>query len=182
MKVLKLVLVSGPPGCGKSTLAKGLAEKFGFVWLDKDCIDEPFSPGKRGVHYTKKVEPKVLAGVLALARLNLSAGNSVLLDVPWTHIMLNSPEWVEAIRMSAKASGAALQVLECVISEDVLRERLRKRGLDRDQVKLSPEGWVRFKTADRLGEKNPLPHTIIDVEKPFEEAFEKAVAAVTSRC
>src|SRR3989338_10196530 len=91
----ELILISGPPGCGKSTFTDALEPKIRAFVLDKDCIDDLFSPNDRGAHYTKEIEPKVLQGLLNLAERNLNLGHSVIIDVPWTHIMLNSPEWVE---------------------------------------------------------------------------------------
>ena len=170
-----LILISGPPGAGKSTLARPLAQKINAVLLDKDCIDEPFSPNDRGAHYTRDTEPKVLQGLLNLAELNLSCGLSAILDVPWTHIMHNSPEWVGRITALAKKTKSRLLVLECVITPEKLRERIQNRGLARDQVKLSDEGWQHFEKTDQLGEYNPLPHVTIDMSQPPETCLVQAL-------
>lgn len=170
-----IILISGPPGAGKSTIARPLAQKIGAVLLDKDCIDEPFSPNDRGAHYTREIEPKVLQGLLNLAELNLSCGLSAILDVPWTHIMHNSPEWVTRITDLAKKTKSRLLVLECVISPEHLRQRLHHRGLARDQVKLSDEGWQHFERTDRLDERNPLPHVTIDMTQAPETCVAQAI-------
>ena len=171
----QIILISGPPGIGKSTLAKRLATALSATHLDKDCIDEPFSPGDRGKKYTKTIEPKVLTALLNLAQLNTRPGNHVILDVPWTHILLNSPTWVKQIKLLVKASRAKLVVLECVLPEDELKKRIRSRGLTRDQVKLTEKGWKNFQKSDRLGEKNPFPHHILNMGQSPTACFNEAL-------
>lgn len=173
-----LILISGAPGCGKSTLARDVARAIAAVLLDKDCIDEPFSPNDRGERYSKEVEPKVLQALLNLAELNLNLVRPVILDVPWTHIMLNSSEWIDRIQALAHRTSAQLFVLECQISEPALRERLSRRGLKRDLVKLTPEGWETFKKVDRIGAKNPLPHQIVNVEQPSDASLAEALVSI----
>ena len=88
---------------------------------------------------------------------------------------INSPEWIDRIQALAHRTGAKLSVLECQISEKALKKRLAERGLKRDQVKLTPEGWEAFKKADKIGAKNPLPHLVINVEEGVEQAVAQAI-------
>ena len=175
-----LLLISGPPGAGKSTLGRSLARALCAAILDKDCIDEPFSPGDRGPTYTREVEPRVLAALLNLAQLNLETGLTVLLDVPWTHILLNSPEWIDRIQALAVRCKATLRVVELGLSESALRARLLSRGLDRDQSKLATEeGWTRFRVTDRLGEANPIPGFILlNAEQSPDQVLDSALRAL----
>lgn len=174
----RLILVSGPPGAGKSTLCAALAVRLPAVHLDKDAIDEAFSPGVRDGHYNREIEPRVLTALLELARLNLRAGHTVLLDVPWTHIMIHTPAWIERVRAVAQAADAGLLVLECVLPEATLRERIAVRNLDRDQVKLSDTGWRDFCRLDYIGARNPLPHVAIDMTAARDRCVEAALSAV----
>jgi predicted kinase len=173
-----LILISGPPGAGKSTLSRSLAARLHATHLDKDCIDEPFSPGDRGPRYTRQIEPKVLAGVLALAELNLRPNHVVLIDIPWTHILYQTPAWRTRIRKLARARRARLIVLELVLPPEVLRARLKNRGLSRDRIKLTRKGWERFARTDRITEKNPLPHQELDATLSRANLLRRALRAI----
>ena len=183
LKSPTLLLISGPPGAGKSTLSRALARELCAAILDKDCIDEPFSPGERGPTYTREVEPRVLAALLALAEINLATGLSVLVDVPWTHILLNSPEWKTRIESLVAAQQIPLRVIELTLSETTLRSRLAARALDRDQGKLRTEaGWAAFRASDRLGEPNPFADSItIDAEQNPDHVFASSLSALRAR-
>ena len=50
----KIIIVGGPAGCGKSTIAAELAKKFGLVYIEGDNLHPPFNVEKmsRGVPLT----------------------------------------------------------------------------------------------------------------------------------
>lgn len=169
-----LILVSGPPGAGKSTLSKAIAKEFRCVLLDKDCVDEPFSPNDRGTLYKKEIEPKVLQALLNLVKLNFEVHDRILIDLPWTHVLLHHPHWKLALEDFVAAVKAKLLVLELTLSETTLYQRIQKRGLRRDAVKLSQEGWERFKGFNRIFETIPLPHFLINAEESKEVCFQKS--------
>lgn len=173
-----LLLISGPPGAGKSTLAQSLARALRAVLIDKDCIDEAFSPNVRDGHYRDHIEPSVLSAMLHLAVLNLGVGNLVILDAPWTHLFLNEPAWIDRVRETVCTATARMAVIECVISEATLRRRMTTRGLARDAGRVTDAGWVEFRRLDRLGEANPLPHIAIDAEQSAAAMLHAARAAL----
>lgn len=164
MKNPILILVSGPPGAGKSTFSKDLVKEFGFTWLEIDCVGDPFSL-TRDHEYISNLEPRLIDGLLNLAALNLSAQQSVLLDLPWKHLLLNSLELMVRIQELAVAMQAKLVIFECILSPDELRRRITNRNAYRDFDKIENDtAWQNFLVNIRFYEKNPLPHISIDVE------------------
>ena len=164
---MTLILISGPPGVGKSTLSKAIAKSLPAMILDKDCIDDAFFPTDRGAHYTTEVEPKVLQAVLNLATLNLSVGQNVLLDIPWTHIFYQTPIWMERLR-SINSQIDPL-VIELFLEENELKNRMKERGLSRDDFRLSKEGWTKFLETDVPHKRNLFPHFLVDASRKLEE-------------
>ena len=170
-----LILVSGKPGSGKSTLARILAKEFKTVLIDKDYIDEAFSPGDRGPTYLKFFQPGIYQILLNLAELNLNLGNHVILDASWTHNLLNDPALVERIQGLVKLTKAKLIILEMELSAEAIRQRLLNRSHARDKNYLTEEGWEGFLKRHRFGEKNPLPHHSIDGTKSLDAYTSEAI-------
>lgn len=88
---------------------------------------------------------------------------------------------VGRITALAEKTRSHLQVLECVIESEKLRQRIRERGLTRDHVKLTDEGWAHFTRTDRLGDRNPLSHVTIDMSQAPEACLAIALSLIIPR-
>ncbi len=173
--MLKLILISGRPGVGKSTLAQEIAKTLRVTLLDKDDIDEPFSPNDRGPNYNENIKPKVHEVLLNLAQTNLKLGNSVILDSPWTHNLIVMPGLQDKIARLAKETGAKLCVIECDLNAEQIIPRMKARGLKRDEPKYTAAGFARFVEFHQFGKVNPLPHCRIDMTSSKEQCLEAAL-------
>lgn len=49
-----ILMVTGPAGCGKSTVAKYLAQRYGFDYVEGDDVSMPASMGRL---YTLTIRP-----------------------------------------------------------------------------------------------------------------------------
>ena len=89
---VRLVLVGGLPGTGKSTLARGLAERTGMILLRSDVIrQEASAPDSRSVvegvgegRYSRANRDAVYNRMLVQAGQLLAEGHSLVLDATWS--------------------------------------------------------------------------------------------------
>jgi predicted kinase len=120
-----LVVISGLPGTGKSTLAAGLAARTGLPVFSVDPIESAILDARIERSFETGLAAYLVAIALADARLQL--GQGAIIDavnaVPWA-----KQRWQQL----ARRRRARLNVIECVCSgEAVHRRRLRgrRRGL-----------------------------------------------------
>jgi aminoglycoside phosphotransferase family enzyme/predicted kinase len=127
-----LVLVGGPPGTGKSTLAAGISRALGHVLLRsdeirKDLLGTGHTTGVGGAFATGGYGPDTTArtyGVLLeRAATLLGAGESVVLDASWTDALRR-----DEARAVAAAAGVPLVELRCDVALDVAAARVAGRG------------------------------------------------------
>ena len=128
---VRLALVGGNPGTGKSTLARGLAEKAGAQVISTDDVRQELRGagaigGDSGVLGAGLYRPDNVAAVyevaLRRARLLLSGGQSVILDGTW-----RDPEVRAQARRLAGETHAALVELRCSAPVDAAADRIRTR-------------------------------------------------------
>ena len=161
---MKLIVFSGLPGTGKSTLAEGVARKldipvFAKDWLEATLLRCELVPAN-------EVKPLGSAGyqlLTTLAERQLSLGQSVILD---------SVASTESIRSSWKQLAAQYEadwlVIECVCSdESIQRARLKKR--QRHIL-----GWHELEWADVERVRNCYsawnePRLVIDCVPPVDK-------------
>lgn len=129
---VRLVLVGGLPGTGKSTLAAALADRYGWTLLRSDVVRKQLA-GLRPDARTAAALDEGLYGtvsttrtyeeLLSRARTALQLGESVVLDASWS-----DPAWREAARQVAVATTSDLVELCCEAPPDVAAARLAERG------------------------------------------------------
>ena len=128
---VKLVLVGGAPGTGKSTIGAGVADRLGTTVLSSDRVRKELahlspassarSPLGQGI-YTPESTRHVYAELTRRAAMLLQMGESVVVDATWA-----SEEHRAAARQVADSCTADLVELRCEVSPQIADHRLDTR-------------------------------------------------------
>jgi uncharacterized protein len=127
---VRLVLVGGAPGTGKSTLAGLLGERRGWTLLRSDAIRRDVlveGPDPRD-RYSPRARDEVYAETLARAERLLTMGESVVIDATWAQA-----QWRVAAADVAGRTTSDLHQLCCDARPDTARQRAAARrasGID----------------------------------------------------
>ena len=135
---VRLILVGGGPGTGKTTLARALAHALGAEVVSTDDVRAELvrrgeltgQPGLLGEGlYSRENIDHVYGAVLAHARTALSEGRTVILDGTW-----READDRERARHLAADTCSAMVELACVASLDTSGARIRTRTNTTSQV------------------------------------------------
>ena len=148
MNAPTLRIVIGTAGSGKSTIAQRLARQHGAAYLDKDTMSARFvdaalvsagyDPGDREANpfYRDNILPLEYDSLLDVAGANLRLGLPVVVDAPFSPY-LSDPTFITAAAERFDWPPIDVEVIQVHVSPKTLQDRLRKRGLERDEVKLA---------------------------------------------
>lgn len=170
---VRLILVGGGPGTGKSTLSRLLAEEIGAQVISTDqvraeMVRDGQITGLPGVLdeglYTQENIDAVYAAVLRRAHLELCEGRSVVLDGTW-----GEHRHRELARRLAHGSGAVIVEFVCIAPLDATVSRIRSRTETTSQV--TPE--IATALAERVDDGWAGAHAI-DTTGPRQDSVAKA--------
>ena len=176
---VRLVLVGGLPGTGKSTLAAGLGDALGAAVLRSDVVrkelaglapDEPApAPVGKGI-YQAETTTATYGELADRARQALGLGETVVLDASWT-----SEEHRATARRVAEETSSELVELRCTVAPEVQRSRLlarAERGADASDADATVAAHLQ-------ADADPWPSaTVIDTDRPTDATLAAALDVI----
>lgn len=188
----KLILVTSPPACGKTFVAKALAKKLHHVvYLDKDTLivlskqifkvaGQPYD--RSSDFFQKNIRDYEYDCVLALAMEALDYDDVVLINAPFTQ-EVRDDAFMADLKAKLAEKGATLAVIWVETSPEVVHQRMIDRNSDRDTWKLNHwDEYIQscnFAIPQNLADPKHKDNLILfknnnDVE--FDESIKKCVA------
>lgn len=172
---VRLAIVGGLPGVGKSTVAAGLATRTGAVVLSSDRLrkelaglaptDSAAASYGEGI-YSPTHTDATYTELLRRAGLLLARGESVVLDASWT-----DHRWRDAAADLARQARAAFLPLQCRTDPATAADRIRTRAPNPSDA--SPD--IAREMTDRTG---PWPDAVtVWTTGPAQESVDAAVRA-----
>ena len=141
---VRMVLVGGAPGTGKTTVARALADARGWEVIGsdetrKDAAGMPRAPGDPGAFeeglYAPGATDAVYAEMLRRASTLLALGGDVVLDASWSDAGRRA-----AARAAARSAGARLVEIECRLDPGEAAARIgRRRAAGQGASDATPE-------------------------------------------
>ncbi|GAC1654121.1 MAG: ATP-binding protein [Ktedonobacteraceae bacterium] len=166
---MKLLMLKGFPGSGKSTIGRGLSKKLVWPLIDKDDIKDMFSeqiPGADGLAYDV---------MLSIVRRQLLQGLNVICDSPLTFSM--TYERAQAI---ATETTAHLVIVECFCSDErVWSQRVnarKERSLPKHHM-IDWESVQAYRRQHLAVATYPImhPHLLVDTARPLDICISEIV-------
>lgn len=158
---MKIVIVAGAAGTGKSTLGLAMARELGLPMLDLDSITNPvldalIVPIFGGDHWNSDalrpaLRPARYASLAAAARDQVRAGVGAVLVAPFTREMAGASEWASLV---AAVHPARPEVVWLTAPTELLTARRTVRGEIRDAHIADPP----------VGSAPAVPHLRLDAD------------------
>lgn len=179
---VRLVLVGGLPGTGKSTLAAALADRYGWTVLRSDALRKELAGrgwGERGHDafgeglYDAGSTGRTYRLLLERARTALERGESVVLDASWS-----DERWRAAARALAADTSSDVVELRCCAPAPVAAARTAERAAagtdpsdaDADVARRMAAAFDAWPTA-----------AVVDTDRPPADVVALAAVTVTAR-
>ncbi len=167
---VRLVAVGGSIGVGKSSVAEGLAERLGAVWLRTDEVRRTVGSGPPS--YDLPSREAVYQEMLREAQVLLARGESVVLDATWSDSRHRI--WMRDLAFRTESELTEIQVQLPLPVALTRLERRQAAGIDPSDA--TPDVARHFHNAFNLWPEA----TSVDNSGPLQQTIEQSLALVTA--
>jgi predicted kinase len=140
MRKFRVLIITGLPGTGKTTLARELAQRHALALISKDTIKEPLLDTLGAGVSSRELSNVSFAVMFAMAKELLTLGETLILEGNF-----RAGEHEAALLGVLPANAPAIVQVLCSADEEARRTRLLQRGADpsrhpghRDAQQLEP--------------------------------------------
>jgi predicted kinase len=182
---LPVVLLSGWPGSGKSTVGRTLASRLSAALVDQDTVTGPLVSVVAdlvGVHdldddrLARPTRDARYETIAAVAEENLQVGIPVVLVAPFSRERRDPNAW-EALDARLRAAGGSPLLVWLQLEPAAVVSRLRARGAERDLAKLAdPSSFLAA-----LDHAAPAgPHLVVNAEATPVDIAQEILASMAT--
>jgi predicted kinase len=177
-----VLVVGGPPGAGKTTLATHLAQALGWVIADLDTVagaltgaalelagsDRSAIDGAEG----RRLRAVRYEALLCVAAANLEIGLGVVISAPFSMELADPERWQAVVRRLETTSPCPAVTLVYIDCPPELRlERLRIRGAARDLAKRTSDHICPPRAAE-------IAALVVNASRPLDEQVDCVLAGL----
>jgi predicted kinase len=172
-----LVVVMGLAGTGKTSLARSVAGELGFRVVSTDAVRQELFGGEKGAAaygegaYGAEATRKTYEAQRRQGEVLLASDGGAVLDGTFLR-----GDDREAVRVMAREAGAALRWIECDLSAELVRERMRGRSERGDS--LSDATWEIHLRQRKERDAHPRPdlqsHLLVDMTRELAASARRA--------
>ncbi len=182
---LPVVVITGAPATGKSTLGRVIARRLRAALIDQDVATQPLVEVIQRLVGSDDLDDERLArvtrdaryeAIAALAVDNLGAGIPVVLIAPYTSERADEQGWAVLADRFVRAGGTPLLVWLSLEPTRIL-DRLHARGALRDQAKVA-SGSAYLAQLTRAASRPSVPHLALPAQETPEVLVRQVLRAL----
>ena len=167
-----LVAMAGLPACGKTALARELAERLAGVILDKDAIRAALFPPPY-IEYSTRQDDVCVTVMLDVAAYLLERH-------PDLHVILDGRPFarryqVDQLDRWSAEHNVPLTIIECVCSDDVARQRLQ-HDVETAAHAAANRDYGLYQRIKASFEPIREPKLVVNTDRPLTDSVEQALA------
>ena len=177
----KLILITSPPACGKTYVAKNLAKALNnCVYLDKDDLiilskkifevaGEPFDRSSDFFH--EWIRDAEYDAIMEVGLDALNYNDTVILNAPFKK-EIRDQKWLQDTREKLAKLNAELVLIWIHTDIEVVHQRMVSRNSERDTWKI--EHWDEYVATQDYTAPKDVPEMFV-FENSSEDEFEKSI-------